>query len=149
MGMRKPKVWETHRKKLPPQITRDAKRAVLMQEIAKGELPFIEIVEKYSNEWGISKLAVQGYIRDTVAFLQDEGTKETLAASNIARLDKIYSDSMIDKDRKTAIKAIETQGKYIGAFEEKVKLDTDKEVNFTFNIGDVGDVKDEDDGSKD
>lgn len=120
-----------------------------MQEIAKGELPFIEIVEKYSNEWGISKLAVQGYIRDTVAFLQDEGTKETLAASNIARLDKIYSDSMIDKDRKTAIKAIETQGKYIGAFEEKVKLDTDKEVNFTFNIGDVGDVKDEDDGSKD
>lgn len=88
-------------------------------------------------------------LREAVAFFRDDATRDALASANVARLDQIYSDSVKDNDRKTAIKALETQGKFIGAFEERVKLDSDSEVNFIFNVGDVGEETKEDDGSTD
>ena len=68
-------------------------------------------------------------------YMRDESTKESLIAMNMERLDNIISESMTEKDRKSAIKGIEVQSKLAGGFEEKIKLEGDTEINLNFDLG--------------
>lgn len=93
------------------------------------------MVNKFSEEWGLSRKTVEFAISDALKFMRDEATKETLIAMNMERLDNIISDSMSEKDRKSAIKGIEVQSKLAGGFEEKIKLEGDSTINLDFGLG--------------
>ena len=54
---------------------------------------------------------------------------------NMERLDNIIAESMKEGDKRSAIKAIDTQNKLAGGYEEKVKLETDADINLIFDIG--------------
>ena len=112
----------------------EARRHLILEYVAQG-MRFNEIIDKGAKEWGLSPKTVELYLRDALSYMRSDSTKETLTAINMERLDTIISDSMHDDDRKSAIKAIDTQNKLIGAYEEKVKLESDNEVNLIFDIG--------------
>lgn len=111
-----------------------AKRHLIIEEIAKGER-YINIIHKFSQEWGLSERTVRMQVEDAIGYMKSESTKETLIAMNMERLDNIIADSMKEGDKKNAIKAIDTQNKLAGGYEEKVKLDTDGDINLIFDIG--------------
>lgn len=117
----------------PQQITSDAKRYLIIQDIAKG-LTYHDIVDKYVNEWGLGLKSVQNIVNDAVAYMRSDEAKETLISMNTTRLENIISDSMKEGDRKNAIKAIDTQNKMSGAYTEKVKIEGDTEINLNFDF---------------
>lgn len=119
--------------KFPKQITHDAKRHLIISDVAAG-MTYSEIVSKYMNEWGLGLKTVQAYVNEAIEYMRSETTKETLVAMNIQRLDGIISDSMTDKDRKSAIKAIDVQNKLVGGYEEKVKIDSDSDIVLNFEF---------------
>lgn len=121
------------KKKMPRQITREAKRFLLISDVAKG-MTYMDIVYKYMEEWGLGLKTVVAYLDDAVAHMKSEATKETIIAMNMQRLDNLISESIKDKDRKNAIRAIDTQNKLAGGYEEKVKIDTEGEINLIFDI---------------
>ena len=67
--------------------------------------------------------------------MKSDETKETLIAMNMERLDNIIEESMKEGDKRSAIKAIDTQNKLAGGYEDKVKLETDGDINLIFDIG--------------
>lgn len=111
-----------------------AKRHLILEAIAKGDT-YMSIVRRFAKEWNLSERTVQMIVEDAIKYMKQDSTKETLVAMNMERLDNIIAESMQDKDRKSAIKAIDTQNKLAGGYEEKVKLETDTEVNLVFDIG--------------
>ena len=117
----------------PQQITMDAKRHLIITDIAKG-MTYMDIVNKYVNEWGLGVKSVQNIVNDTIKFMQDDETKESLISANMMRLEGIITDSMKYKDRKNAIKAIDTQNKLAGGYTEKVKIEGDTEISLNFDF---------------
>ena len=115
-------------------LKEEAKRFLIIDAIAKGER-FISIVQKFSKQWNLSPKTVELIISDAIDYMKSEKVKETLIAMNMERLDNIISDSMNDGDRRSAIKAIDTQNKLAGGYEEKIKVETDSEINLVFDIG--------------
>lgn len=111
----------------------EARQHLILEEIAKGS-KYTELVKKFSKEWGLSKVTVELAINDALKFMRSETTKDTLISMNTERLENIISDSMQEGDNKIAIKAIDTQNKLIGAYEEKVKIDGDSEITLTFDF---------------
>lgn len=117
----------------PPQITSDAKRYMIIKDISDG-MTYHDIVDKYVEEWGLGFKSVQNIVNDTIAYMRSDEAKETLISMNTTRLENIISDSMKEGDRKSAIKAIDTQNKMAGAYTEKVKIEGDSEINLNFEF---------------
>lgn len=115
------------------QLKMEAKRYLIISDIANG-LSYMDLVKKYSKEWGLKETSVMCYINDTISFMQSEKTKSSLLSMNMERLDKLITDSMKDGDRKNAIKAIDTQNKLAGGYTEKISLEGDTEVNLVFDL---------------
>jgi len=115
-------------------LKESAKRHLILEEIAKGTR-YTAIVNKFSKQWGLAPKTVEHYVDDTIKYMREESTKDTLIAMNMERLDSLIADSMADGDRKNAIKAIDTQNKLAGGYEEKVKIEGDSEINLVFDIG--------------
>ena len=111
-----------------------ARRNLILQAMASG-MGYITMVNKFMEEWGLSRVTVELAISDTLKFLRSEETKETLIAMNNGRLDSIIEDSMKTGDRSSAIKAIDTQNKMNGAYTEKVKLEGDSTITLDFGLG--------------
>ena len=117
----------------PTQITQDAKRYLIINDIAQG-MTYMDIVNKYEQEWGLGLKSVQNIVNDTINFMRSDEAKESLIAANMMRLENIITDSMDDGDRKNAIKAIDTQNKLAGGYTEKVKIEGDSEINLNFEL---------------
>lgn len=117
----------------PQQITSEAKRHLIISDIAKG-MTYHDIVDKYVQEWGLGLKSVQNIVNDAVDYMRSDEAKETLISMNTTRLENIISDSMKEGDRKNAIKAIDTQNKMAGAYTEKVKIEGDSEINLNFEF---------------
>lgn len=112
----------------------DARRHLILEAIAQG-MTYSKLVDKFTKEWHLGKTTVESAIFDALSFMRSETTKDTLISMNMERLDNIISDSLQDGDRKNALKAIDTQNKLAGGYEEKVKLETENEINLVFDIG--------------
>lgn len=117
----------------PTQIPVEAKRFLIISDIAKGET-YMDIVKKYQEEWGLGLKSVQNIVNETINFMRSDETKESLIAANMMRLENIISDSMGDGDRRSAIKAIDTQNKLVGGYTEKVQIEGDSEINLSFEL---------------
>lgn len=117
----------------PQQITAEAKRHLIISDIAKG-MTYMDIVKKYQEEWGLSLKSVQHIVNETIEFMRSDETKESLIGANLMRLESIITDSMGDGDRRNAIKAIDTQNKMAGAYTEKVQIEGDTEINLNFDM---------------
>ena len=115
-------------------LSMEARRMLIISDIAKG-LRYTEILNKYCEEWGLGQKSLEMYIKEAVEFMRSETTKENLLSMNMERLDGIISDSLKDGDRRSAIKAIDTQNKLAGGYEEKIKIEGDSEINLRFDIG--------------
>lgn len=111
----------------------DARRVLILQAMARGET-YNQMINHFSKEWDLSIATTKGFIKDTLRYMRSEETKETLVAMNMERLDNIISDSIKEKDRKNAIKAIDTQNKLAGGYEDKVKIESDDEVKLIFKV---------------
>lgn len=77
---------------------------------------------------------MQNYIKEASNELYNEDVKETMKQINLMRLDSAYAESIKDGDTKNAIKAIDIQNKMLGAYEQKVQLDTNRDIDVTFNF---------------
>lgn len=117
----------------PQQIKSEAKRHLIISDIAKG-MTYHDIVDKYVDEWGLGLKSVQNIVNDAVDYMRSDAAKETLISMNTTRLENIISDSMKEGDRKSAIKAIDTQNKMAGAYTEKVQIEGDTEINLNFEF---------------
>lgn len=111
----------------------EARRHLILESIAQG-MTYNQIVNKYVEEWHLGRTTVEQAVQDALRFMRSEGTKDALISMNMERLDNIISDSMQDGDRRSAIKAIDTQNKLAGGYEEKVKIDSEQEINLVFDI---------------
>lgn len=114
-------------------LSLEARRFLIINDIAKG-MKYTEILNKYMNEWDLGAKSLEKYIADAMEFMRSETVKNTLISMNMERLDGIITDSMKDGDRRNAIKAIDTQNKLAGGYEEKIKLDGDSEINLIFDL---------------
>ena len=112
----------------------EVKQHLILEEIAKGTT-YVDMVNKFVEEWGLSRGTIECEVNDAIKFIKSETSKDNLIAINMQRLDGIISDSISDKDRKNAIKAIDVQNKLAGGYTENVKIESDSEINFTFDIG--------------
>lgn len=119
---------------MPKPIKKEVKQHLILEEIAKGST-YVNMVKKFSEEWGLSHRTVECEINDAIKFIKSQTTKDNLVAMNMQRLDAIISDSMEDQDRKNAIKAIDVQNKLAGGYVENVKIESDSDITFTFDIG--------------
>jgi hypothetical protein len=126
--MKKPKQNNGH------GITFEARRYLIIQDIAAG-MKYSEILHKCMEEWGVGQKTAEMYFTEATDYLRSDRTKENLIAMNTERLDDIYNKSMEGGDFKSAIKAIDTQNKLVGGYEEKVKIETEGEINLNFDIG--------------
>lgn len=115
-------------------IELEARRYLIIADIAKG-MKYTDILRKYMAEWNLGEKSLEMYIHDAIAFMRSDTAKESLIAMNMERLDGIITDSMKDGDRKNAIKAIDTQNKLAGGYEEKVRLEGDSEIVLNFDLG--------------
>lgn len=82
----------------------------------------------------MSQKLVDEMILEVIKDMRDPEINESLIAINRERLDSIIEESMEDKDRKSAIKAIDTQNKMLGAYTEKVKVESDKDIVLNFKL---------------
>lgn len=121
-------------KGFPKPLKMEVKQHLILEEIAKGAT-YVDMVKKFVSEWGLSRTTVENEINDAIKFMKSQTTKDNLISMNMQRLDSIISDSITDKDRKNAIKAIDVQNKLAGGYVENVKIESDSEINFTFDIG--------------
>lgn len=121
-------------KQMPRRITYEAKKHLIMQEIAKGTT-FMNLVTKFCTEWDLGYKTVVAEIQDAIRDMQSQETKDALIAMNLQRLDSVIEDSITNGDKKNAIKAIDVQNKLAGGYENKIKIEGDSDINFTFNIG--------------
>lgn len=125
---------ERKRIDIDKQLTLDARRHLIIEDIASGK-KYTDILRKYTQEWGLSVKSLELYIHDAIEFMRSDTAKENIIAMNMERLDKIITDSITKSDRKNAIKAIDTQNKLAGGYTEKVKIEGDSEINLKFDIG--------------
>lgn len=117
----------------PKQIPMEAKRYMIISMVAEGKT-YTEILKACQDMWGLSDKTLQNVINETLAYMRSDETKESLIAMNMQRLDSIISDSMDDKDRKNAIKAIDVQNKLAGGYTENVKIEGDSTIDLHFEM---------------
>lgn len=115
-------------------IPAEVRRHLILTEIAKGTT-YTNICNKFAEEWSMTPTSIGAYVREVINHIREEETKETLIAINQERLDSIISDAMKKKDTQGAVKAIDTQNKMLGAYTEKVKIDTNSDVVINFDFG--------------
>ena len=111
----------------------DARRYIIIDAAAKG-MTYSDMIKRFMEEWHMKRSTVEMAIQDALKYMRSPETKETIAAMNMARLDTIISDSMSDKDRKNAVRAIDVQNKLAGGYEEKVKIEDDSTINLVFEV---------------
>ena len=127
-------------KALPMKL--ESRRLLILQAMAGG-MSYVSMVNKFSDEWGLSRKTVELAIQETIKFMRDEETKDALISLNAGRLDSLIEDSMKTGDRSSAIKAIDTQNRMCGAYTEKVKIEGDSTITIDFGLGnDMPDTKD-------
>ena len=127
----------------------EARRNLILQAMAGG-MSYISMVNKFKEEWGLSRATVELAIQETIKFMRSEETKDTLISLNTGRLDSLIEDSMKTGDRSSAIKAIDTQNRMCGAYTEKVRLESDNTITIDFGLGnDFTPSNDEKDNSED
>lgn len=114
-------------------LSLEARRFLIINDIAKGER-YTNILKKYMEEWNLGSTSVENYISDAMEFMRSETTKNNLISMNMERLDDIITDSMKDGDRRSAIKAIDTQNKLAGGYTEKVQIEGDSEITLNFDL---------------
>lgn len=114
-------------------ISLEARRFLIINDIAKGER-YTDILNKYMKEWNLRTKSLEKYIADAMEFMRSETTKNNLISMNMERLDGIIADSLKQGDRRNAIKAIDTQNKLAGGYEEKVKIESDTEITLNFDL---------------
>lgn len=114
-------------------LSADAKRVMIMSDIAKG-LRYSELLDKYVAEWGLSPKTVQMYIIEATEYLRSDACKQNLIAMNNERLDGIITESIKDGDRKSAIRAIDVQNKLNGGYTEKVQIEGDTDITLKFDF---------------
>lgn len=114
-------------------ISLEARRFLIINDIAKGER-YTDILNKYMKEWDLGTKSIEKYIADAMEFMRSETTKNNLISMNMERLDGIIADSLKQGDRRNAIKAIDTQNKLAGGYEEKVKIESDTEITLNFDL---------------
>lgn len=122
-----------NKRKHETPIKIEARRTIIMQDLAAG-YTYAELCNKYPAEWNMSARSVQLFICETLEWMRSQATKDTLIAMNTHRLDTIISESMREKDRKNAVRAIDVQNKLIGGYEEKVKVEADTDITLHFDI---------------
>ena len=122
-----------HNRPFPTQIPVEAKRYLIINDIAKG-MTYMDIVRKYEQEWVLSPKSVQNIVNEAIEFMRSDETKASIIAANMVRLEGIISDSLKDGDRRSAVKAIDTENKMNGAYVEKVQIEGDTEINLSFDI---------------
>lgn len=115
-------------------ISMEARRHLIISDIAKG-MRYTDILHKYMKEWNLGQKSLELYIHDAIEFMRSDTAKENLIAMNMQRLDDIYTESRTEGDRKSAVKAIDTQNKMIGAYTEKVQIEGDTEITLNFDLG--------------
>lgn len=120
-------------KKFPKQLSLESKRFLIIDMISKG-MKYTDIMKACMTKWGLREKTVEKYISDAIDFMQSEDTMNALKSANIQRLDDLFEKSKKSGDTKNAIRAIDTQNKMIGAYEEKVKIESDNEIQFVFNV---------------
>ena len=120
-------------KKFPKQLSLESKRFLIIDMISKG-MKYTDIMKACMTKWGLREKTVEKYISDAIDFMQSEDTMNALKSANIQRLDELFQQSKKSGDTKNAIRAIDTQNKMIGAYEEKVKIESDNEIQFVFNV---------------
>lgn len=111
----------------------DARRYIIIDAAAKG-MTYSDMIKRFMDEWHMKRSTVEMAIQDALKYMRSPEAKETIAAMNMARLDTIISDSMSDKDRKNAVRAIDVQNKLAGGYEEKVKIEDDSTINLVFEV---------------
>lgn len=111
----------------------DARRYIIIDAAAKG-MTYSDMIKRFMEEWHMKRSTVEMAIQDALKYMRSPEAKETIAAMNMARLDTIISDSMSDKDRKNAVRAIDVQNKLAGGYEEKVKIEDDSTINLVFEL---------------
>lgn len=111
----------------------EARRHLILESAAAG-MTYNQMVTKFSNDWDLSRGTVELAIQDALGWMRSQATKDNLVAMNLMRLDSIISDSMTDKDRKNAVRAIDVQNKLAGGYTDKVQLETDGEINLVFEV---------------
>lgn len=118
--------------KLPGQISAEAKRFMIINDVAEG-MSYSNMVKKYMEKWGLAQSTVQQIINEALRYMRSDEFKESITSINMERLDNLIVDSIKDGDRKTAIKGIDTQNKMNNIYKETVKIDTDSEINLVFD----------------
>lgn len=124
---------ERRNRKFPEQISSEAKRYIIISMVAEGKT-YSEILNHCVDAWGLGLKTVQNIINDTLKYMRSDEAKESLIAINTQRLDSIISESMEEKDRKSAVKAIDIQNKMSGAYTENIKLETDTDIDLHFEL---------------
>ena len=133
MGKRKKEVADIVRgydipKQPRTKVSADTRRRLILEEIARGA-KLSDIVDKYSEEWGVKFQTIKYYIVSAMKEMYDEETTESLRQINLERLDNIISAQIESGDYKNAIKSIDIQNKTANIYKEKVELDT-KDIEF-------------------
>lgn len=111
----------------------EARRHLVIEAAASGET-FNHMVKRFSKEWGMRENSTRLAVADALRYMRAPETKEAITAMNMARLDTIINNSMEDKDRKNAVRAIDVQNKLAGGYEEKVKIEGDSEIKLVFDV---------------
>lgn len=111
----------------------DVRRHLVFEELAKGTT-YSEIVDKFAKEWKLAPATIRTYIGDALGYMRSGEYKEDMKNVNIARLDAIYSEALVEGDRKNALKAIDLQQKSLGAYEQKVSVSSDEPIVFQFDF---------------
>lgn len=112
-------------------LRQEARRHLVLEAAAQG-MTYSAMVNKFTDEWGVSRTTTELAVKDALGWMRAQETKDNLVAMNLMRLDTIISDSMSDKDRKNAVRAIDVQNKLAGGYTENIHLDTENEVNLIF-----------------
>lgn len=110
-----------------------SKKKIILDELAKGT-PVRKIRKYLEDNYQLSQKTIRDLIAEVISEITSEEEKEALKASNLVRLDEIVSDCINDGDRKNAIRAIDTLNKSIGAYTEKVEIQSDGEICLNFNL---------------
>lgn len=119
-------------KKFPSETVGEVRRKIVLQKIAENK-QYWTIVEELKTEWKVGESLAKEYIREALRYLNCEEFKEVVKGINTQRLEQIVTES-IGTDNKTAIKAIDLQNKTLGIYEEKIKLESEGEVEIHVNL---------------
>lgn len=112
------------------KLQKESKKQIILEEVAKGTKLY-KLINKLSEEWGISENSARLYIKDTLREIETD--REDLISLNLHRLDSIIGDSMEEKDRKNAINGIREMNKMLGVG-EKIEVSTNDDIVLTFNV---------------